>query len=296
MKPYQHPRHIENIWLALEIGNSRQHWALFSGETLDCTWDTDYLPESVIQLLACCETLNDLQNRELWGMGTRGQGDKGVTSLPHRLSQNRLNAALPLTALPIVIASVVPKQTALWETYPNVHLITLDQIPLKNTYPTLGIDRALALWGAGMTWGFPMLVIDTGTALTFTGADANQCLVGGAILPGVGLQLTSLGQQTGQLPKLNIEVIQSLPPRFALNTPEAIQSGVIYTLLAGIKDFIADWWQLFPDGKVAIKGGDRVLLLNYLQALYPEITARLIVEPNLIFWGMQKIVMTYSVS
>jgi type III pantothenate kinase len=201
-----------------------------------------------------------------------------------------LNAPLPLTPLPIVIASVVPKQTALWETYPNVHVITLDQIPLKNTYPTLGIDRALALWGAGMTWGFPMLVIDAGTALTFTGADANQCLVGGAILPGVGLQLTSLGQKTGQLPQLNIEVIKALPPRFALNTPESIQSGVIYTLLAGIKDFITDWWQLFPNGKVAIKGGDRVLLLNYLQVLYPEITARLIVEPNLIFWGMQKIV------
>ncbi|MBD2364960.1 pantothenate kinase [Anabaena minutissima FACHB-250] len=328
------------MWLALEIGNSRLHWALFKGQTLDCTWDTDYLPESVIQLLACCETLetlNDLQNGEWWGMGTRGQGDKGVTSLPHlptqhRLNaalpltqlsthnsqlttqhqlnaalpltqpakrcatanstQHRLNAALPLTALPIVIASVVPTQTALWQTYPNVHVITLDQIPLNNTYPTLGIDRALALWGAGMTWGFPMLVMDAGTALTFTGADANQCLVGGAILPGVGLQLASLGQKTGQLPQLNIEAIQSLPQRFALNTPEAIQSGVIYTLLAGIKDFIVDWWRLFPEGKVAIKGGDRTLLLNYLQALYPEIAARLIVEPNLIFWGMQKIVIT----
>ncbi|WP_414575778.1 pantothenate kinase [Anabaena sp. CCY 9402-a] len=286
MKPYQHPTYTENIWLALEIGNSRLHWGLFMGKTLNHTWDTEYLSESAIQLLAHCETLNDLQNGE-WK-----QGEKGVTSLPHLLSQHLLNAALPLTALPIVIASVVPKQTAFWQTYPNVHVTTLDQIPLKNIYPTLGIDRALALWGAGMTWGFPMLVMDAGTALTFTGADANQCLVGGAILPGVGLQLASLGQKTGQLPQLSIEAIQSLPQRFALNTPEAIQSGVIYTLLAGIKDFLTDWWQLFPNGKVAIKGGDRTLLLNYLQALYPEIASLLIVEPNLIFWGMQKIVIT----
>jgi type III pantothenate kinase len=135
-----------------------------------------------------------------------------------------------------------------------------------------------------------MLVIDAGTALTFTSADAEQCLIGGAILPGVGLQLASLGQKTGQLPQLSTEEIKSLPPRFALNTPEAIQSGVIYTVLAGIKDFLEDWWRLFPDGKVAVKGGDRTLLFKYLQVLYPAITQRLIVEPNLIFWGMQKVI------
>jgi len=66
---------------------------------------------------------------------------------------------------------------------------------------------------------------------------------------------------------------------------------VIYTILAGIKDFIEAWLQLFPDGKIAIKGGDRTLLLNYLQALYPEIADSLIVEPNLIFLGMREIVM-----
>ncbi len=136
-----------------------------------------------------------------------------------------------------------------------------------------------------------MLVIDAGTALTFTAADANQCLVGGAILPGLGLQFATLGQQTGQLPLVEMQNFPSLPPRFAINTIEAIQSGVIYTILAGIKDFIEAWLQLFPDGKIAIKGGDRTLLLNYLQALYPEIAAHLIVEPNLIFWGMQEIVM-----
>ncbi|MCF4966766.1 pantothenate kinase [Nostoc sp. CMAA1605] len=302
MKPYQHPTYTEKAWLAVEIGNSRLHWGLFIGETLVGTGD--------------------------WGMGTGdwglGTGDWGkeIISL---LTQHRLNAALPLTTpdtqhstpntqhstpntqhstlstqhsalstpLPVVIASVVPKQTAIWEKYPHVRVLTLDQVPLKQTYPTLGIDRALALCGAGMTWGFPMLVIDAGTALTFTCADANQCLVGGAILPGLGLQLSSLGQKTEQLPHLNIETLQSLPPRFALNTPQAIQSGVIYTLLSGIKDFLEDWWRLFPDGKVAMKGGDRTLLFNYLQVLYPEIAQRLVVEPNLIFWGMQKILTRY---
>ena len=233
------------------IGNSRLHWASFSGANLDNAWDTDHLPESVIQ------------------------------QFPH-------TKTLPT---PLIFASVVPTQTALWQNYPGVRLITLDQVPLLGMYSTLGIDRALALYGAGKTWGFPMLVIDAGTALTFTGADANQCLVGGAILPGLGLQLTSLGQKTGQLPLLETRLITALPPRFALDTTAAIQSGVIYTLLAGIKDFIQTWLSIFPNSKLAITGGDSKLLIDYLQIQCPEIATQLIIEKNLIFWGMREIVL-----
>jgi len=276
VKLQKHPEYRENLWLALEIGNSRWHWALFIGKTLECVWDTDHLPEFVIQQMAQCRTLDDLPT-EIFPLNKQSGRQKEII-------------AETSSYLPIFVASVVPQQTALWQNYPHIRIITLDQVPLKGMYPTLGIDRALALWGAGKTWGFPMLVIDAGTALTFTGADANQCLVGGAILPGLGLQFATLGQNTGQLPQLETEVITSLPSRFALNTAEAIQSGVIYTLVAGIKDFIEAWWHLFPEGKIAIKGGDRTLLINYLQAQFPKIATRLIMEPNLIFWGMQKMV------
>ncbi|MEH2274170.1 MAG: pantothenate kinase [Nostoc sp.] len=274
MNPYKHPEQTKNVWLALEIGNSRLHWALFLGETLSSAWDSDHLPESVIQQLAERQTLNDLLEK-IFPPHQRTDEQEAHTD-------NSFCASPP----PLVLASVVPSQTAIWQTYPNVRVISLDQVPLKGMYPTLGIDRALALWGAGKTWGFPMLVIDAGTALTFTAADDNQCLIGGAILPGVGLQFAALGQKTGQLPLIEMQNFASLPARFALNTTEAIQSGVIYTFIAGIKYFIEAWWQLFPNGKIAMKGGDRTLLLNYLQALYPEIAAPLIVEPNLIFLGM----------
>ncbi|MDZ8023429.1 MAG: pantothenate kinase [Nostoc sp. SerVER01] len=279
IEPQRHGGHRENIWLALEIGNSRLHWALFIGEILYSTWDTDYLAESVVQQLAESQTLNDLLKKTF---SPFEPGDFLSNTSP-------LCPCAPLPPCPLLVASVVPSQTAIWQSYPNVGVIILDQIPLKGVYPTLGIDRALALWGAGKTWGFPMLVIDAGTALTFTAADANQCLVGGAILPGLGLQFATLGQQTGQLPLVEIDKLASLPSRFALNTTEAIESGVIYTFIAGIKDFIQAWWNLFPGGKIAIKGGDRTLIINYLQALYPEIATHLIVEPNLIFWGMREI-------
>lgn len=220
------------------IGNSRLHWAWFIGETLQEAWDTEYL--SAPTPPPCPFAPNPLK-------GAPSPSDPPDPSHP----------------LPLYVASVVPSQTALWQTYPDVRVITLDQIPLQGIYPTLGIDRALALWGAGETWGWPMLAIDAGTALTLTGADANRCLVGGAILPGLGLQLQSLAQRTAELPLVDTRDVAFLPPRWALNTPEAIQSGVIYTILAGIRDFIEAWWRQFPGSYITLTGGDRTLLLTY---------------------------------
>ena len=95
--------------------------------------------------------------------------------------------------------------------------------------------------GAGETYGYPVLVIDGGTALTITGIDANRRLIGGAILPGLRLQLRSLSVGTAALPEIILP--QQLPPRWSNNTPDSIASGILYTVSAGISDFIQDWQQ-----------------------------------------------------
>ncbi len=259
-KPPRRQERQEKIWLGLMVGNSRLHWAWFVDETLKCAWDTDYLPTSVLENLEKCGNLGDLLAPY-------------VTGFPASLSKS----------IPLYLASVVPSQTVLWQTYPNVHVITLDQVPLSGVYPTLGIDRALALWGAGESWEWPVLVIDAGTALTLTGADADRRLVGGAILPGVRLQLQSLAR-TAALPLVDI---MSLPPRWSLNTPDAIQSGVIYTIISGLRDFIEAWWRDFPGSSIVFTGGDHTLLLKYLQLQCPEIARGVFADRHLIFWGMR---------
>lgn len=255
----------KSIWLGLAIGNSRLHWAWFKGEKLCFSWDTVYLATDLIQQVAKGKTWQDLPLQML---------------LPKQILKE--NFAYPI---PLYLVSVVPSQTELWQNYPNLQLITLDRIPLKNIYPTLGSDRALALWGAKVTWGMPVLVIDSGTALTFTGIDADFGLVGGAILPGLSLQFLALDQKTANLS--TVEIPQQLPPRFARNTPEAIQSGIIYTLIAGIESFIKDWWEMYPDSRVILTGGDRTNLFNYLNFEYPQIAEKITRDRNLIFWGMR---------
>ncbi len=253
----------KSIWLALAIGNSRLHWALFKNEELCFSWDTDYWTANFIQLLA--SSWEDLLLENL---------------LPqHILTEDVVHP------IPLYLVSVVPSQTELWQTYPKVEVITLDSVPLKNIYPTLGSDRALALWGAKETWGMPVLVIDAGTALTFTGCDVNFALVGGAILPGLRLQFLALSQKTANLPLIKLP--QQLPPRFATNTTQAIQSGIIYALTAGVQNFIEAWWQSYPHSQVILTGGDRDILLNYLNSQCPIVAEKIKGDRNLIFWGMQ---------
>ncbi|HEY9844990.1 MAG TPA: type III pantothenate kinase, partial [Candidatus Caenarcaniphilales bacterium] len=141
--------------------------------------------------------------------------------------------------------------------------------------------------------GWPVLVIDAGTALTFTGAEADHRLVGGAILPGLGLSVRSLAQSTAALPR--IELPHTLPSRWAITTAEAITSGIVYTTLAGTIDFIEAWWQEFPEGWIVLTGGDHAVLFNYLTAgstrtaCSPDWMARLIRDPHLVFWGLRSL-------
>jgi type III pantothenate kinase len=260
---------VTDDWLALCIGNSRYHWGLFQGEVLRECWDTPHPTRSF-----------------------QPQIDQEWLNLIEQMAQGAAPANLAhLQATPeLWLASVVPSQTAFWKLYPLLHPVTLEQIPLQQTYSTLGIDRALAIWGAGITWGWPVLVVDAGTALTFTGADTNRKLVGGAILPGLGLQRRSLHQETGELPLAKFFL--ALPDRWATTTDSAIHSGIMYTLLAGIADFIEDWWRQFPGSWIVFTGGDAQILWTGLRERYGQRSpfsqqwTHIVVAPNLIMKGI----------
>ena len=249
-------------WLALIIGNSRLHWAWLTGEILRQTWDTPHLQAEKVELLVGSQF-----NFE----------DYDIPRSP------LMPVWEPLPEL--WIASVVAEQAQLWETYPRVSTITLPQIPLQNTYSTLGVDRALAVWGAIATYGAPVLVIDGGTALTFTGADEARSLVGGAILPGLQLQFWMLGQATSALPVIETGTV-TLPDRWAMDTIAAMQSGILYTVLSGIESFIEDWRNLFPQSAVIFTGGDGHLFYRYFQQQSLKSASQIIVDPNLLFLGM----------
>ena len=258
-----------NDWLALSIGNSRLHWAWLTGTTLRHAWDTEHLDAFAIQRLI----INQFNFHRCQLL------DRSVP-LPQWEDMPDLH-----------VISVVPHQTQFWQQYMRSHVLTLTEIPLDDSYSTLGIDRAIGAWGATQISGNSALVIDCGTAMTFTGAIPHpekinrSKLVGGAIVPGLQVQLKSLGHFTAVLPTLETRDLQ-LPTRWATNTNDAISSGVLYSIASSLNSYIQDWLTQYPNSPIFLTGGDSSAICNLIAQYLPVLTPHLRLEPNLAFLSM----------
>ncbi|MFP4133568.1 MAG: pantothenate kinase [Halothece sp.] len=273
-------------FITLIIGNSRLHWGYFQGRKLLKHWDTPHLDNLVIPFWTIGATFQITKppfQRGVGGIPSLREVENGITKLPSHL----FPPDIP-NDLPIYIASVVSKQTQLWNNYPNKKIISLEEIPLTNTYSTLGIDRALCVYGAGETYGYPILVIDGGTALTYTAVGKEHNFLGGAILPGLQLQLRTLNQNTDALPEVSLP--DRLPKLWGNETKSAIASGVIHTVISGIDNYLTAWWEEFPEGKVILTGGDGRLLQQLLKEKSPISADKTLVDQTLMFQGMAKLI------
>jgi type III pantothenate kinase len=180
----------------------------------------------------------------------------------------------------ISIASVVPDLKTPWHDLPHTQIITTVDVPLEGLYRSMGCDRALAAFGAGELYGYPILVIDAGTAITLTAIDPYKKLIGGAIMAGLRSQFAMLHENPAALPMLMAP--ENLPNRWAIDTNSAIQTGIAHILLMGLQAYIDEWRSQYPQGKVIMTGGDA----DYFQKWGLVID---VVDPNLIFWGMIKV-------
>ncbi len=268
-------------WLAITIGNTHGRIGEFWGKTL-----------TQVQRLTHAEITELLITPEKYL-------SPHFAPLAHYLTSysshppNHATDYLKDYATPIRLASVVPDLVTDWRHLPAVTYLTLTDIPIKGMYPTLGIDRALAAWGAGQTYGFPVLVIDGGTALTFTAVDHEQNFQGGAILPGLATQLQSLHTNTAALPLTQLP--SQLPEIWGKDTISAIHSGIIHTAIASMERFIRQWQRDHSAGAIVFTGGDGAQLYQWLQQesvvnleKNPEQNSypKLYLEPDLVLLGM----------
>jgi type III pantothenate kinase len=89
----------------------------------------------------------------------------------------------------------------------------------------LGTDRLANAAGAYNLYNEPVTVVDFGTATTITAVGRNGELIGGSILPGIGLMNDVLAQGTSGLEKI---IIECPGPALGKDTAGAIRSGLLY--------------------------------------------------------------------
>lgn len=98
----------------------------------------------------------------------------------------------------------------------------------------VGADRVVNNVAAVKKYGFPLIVIDFGTATTFNVIDGKGEFIGGVIAPGIKGSLESLVNGTAKLPRVEIEKPATV---IGKNTVTNMQSGIFYGF-AGLVEYI----------------------------------------------------------
>src|SRR4029453_14673479 len=105
---------------------------------------------------------------------------------------------------------------------------------IRNAYPQpakLGVDRWLAMIGAHALERGPVCIVSVGTAMTIDGVAADGRHLGGVIVPGPDLMITSLLKNTSDIAQRAQQGATS-DGLFADNTLGAIQQGADHALAA----------------------------------------------------------------
>jgi len=140
-------------------------------------------------------------------------------------------------------------------------------VPIKNAYltpETLGKDRLAAVVAASKMFpGENVLVIDAGSCIKYDFIDSSAVYHGGAISPGLNMRLKALHTFTRKLPLISLSESNSLT---GSNTQQSILSGVVNGAVAEVNGIIEQYNEKYPGLKVVLSGGDSEYLVNKLKS------------------------------
>jgi type III pantothenate kinase len=146
----------------------------------------------------------------------------------------------------VLISSVVPpvliqiqKGLEHWVGFP-VKIMGPDlykSLPIEVVSPDeIGADLVANSVYAHHHYESEVLIVDFGTALTFTLVDQSGKMQGVSIAPGLKTAVKSLFSQTAQLPEVPLEMPASA---LGFDTVSAIQSGILWGYVGMVKEMIA---------------------------------------------------------
>ena len=154
-----------------------------------------------------------------------------------------------------------------------------DKLPIEIlSRDEIGTDIVADATAAFIHYGGPSMVIDFGTAITFTTISETGRILGVAIVPGLMTALKSLTGNTAQL-----RDVQLLAPPSVLgdNTIHAIQSGLVLGF-AGLVDSMVDR----TEGELGVKL--TVIATGGLSSVLKNISARIqLIDENLTMDGLK---------
>jgi type III pantothenate kinase len=187
----------------------------------------------------------------------------------------------------VVVSSVVPaKNSAIVKAAGKTDVLWLDRklkLGVEIDYPkpqSIGADRLANAAAVTALYGYPAVVVDFGTAVTFDIVSGRRAYIGGVIAPGLEAMTNFLYHRTALLPKLSLK-----EPRRAIgkSTIQAMLSGAVFGYRGLVREILARIKaEQFSHKKahVVATGGYARLIARRL----PEID---VVHPNLTLEGLR---------
>jgi type III pantothenate kinase len=187
----------------------------------------------------------------------------------------------------IVVSSVVPeKDRAIVAASGSSRTLFLSprlDLGVGIDYPaphSIGADRLANAAAVARLYGYPAIVVDFGTAVTFDVVSAAGDYVGGVIAPGLEAMTNFLYQRTALLPKLSLREPASA---IGKTTRGAMMSGAVFGYRGLVREILNRLTaENFPRTRprMVATGGYAKLIAGKL----PEIEA---VHPNLTLEGLR---------
>ena len=156
-----------------------------------------------------------------------------------------LNDFNPSRVKSVVISSVVPNLTDVVKLVvsdmlcKNIHIIKASSVGLVkisiDNINEIGTDLVCNAVEASSMYDENVIVVDFGTALTFTTVSKNNQILGVNIVPGLQTSISSLYKNTAKLPKINLALPEKV---IGKNTIHSIQGGIMYGYVGLIKELI----------------------------------------------------------
>jgi len=156
-------------------------------------------------------------------------------------------------------------------------------LPCNNLYKTketLGFDRIAACIGAAeILKNRDVLVIDSGTAITYDIITSNLEYLGGLISPGINMRYKALSDYTAKLPLCEID---AETPLVGKTTRESIIGGVQNGIINEVDAYISQIKCNYPNISVFLTGGDAIFFDKKLKN-------SIFVHQKLLFYGLNRI-------
>lgn len=155
----------------------------------------------------------------------------------HGISRTDIDGAIISSVVPTVTATAkkaIEKLTGVSAMVVGPGIKTGLSIMIDNP-AALGSDLVVGAVAAINEYPVPQIIIDLGTATTFSVIDSKRNFIGGIIMTGMAVSSDALTKRTAQLPKIAFETPKKV---VGTNTVDCMKSGIMFGTAGSIDGLI----------------------------------------------------------